>query len=156
VTQGIVSALDRSIEAPGVQLDHLIQTDAAINPGNSGGPLLNAAGQVVGINTAIIDDAQNIGFALAIDAMKPLIEDLRSGAGDHGDTPSRRRHRGDRGPRGVRRRRHRRLRERRSPIVGGRRRRRQAIIMSSTQAIEPRFTEAVGTRSVTREVIERW
>ena len=88
VTQGIVSALDRSIEAPGVQLDHLIQTDAAINPGNSGGPLLNAAGQVVGINTAIIDDAQNIGFALAIDAMKPLIDDLRSGAGDiTGDTP---------------------------------------------------------------------
>ena len=86
VTQGIVSAKDRSIEAPGspasVSLDNLIQTDAAINPGNSGGPLVDAAGQVVGINTAIIDDSQNIGFAIAIDLVKPLIEDLRNGGGE--------------------------------------------------------------------------
>ena len=82
VTRGIVSALDRSIEAPGIELEHLIQTDAAINPGNSGGPLLNSRGQVVGINTAIIDDAQNIGFALAIDPLKPLIDDLKEGNGD--------------------------------------------------------------------------
>ena len=88
VTRGIVSALNRSIEDPVIQLDHLIQTDAAINPGNSGGPLLNAAGQVVGINTAIIDDAQNIGFSLAIDALKPLIEDLKNGNGAiTSDTP---------------------------------------------------------------------
>ncbi len=82
VTLGIVSAVDRSIQAPGETLDGLIQTDAAINPGNSGGPLVNAAGQVVGVNTAIIDDAQNIGFALAIDPAKPLIEDLKAGRGD--------------------------------------------------------------------------
>ncbi len=82
VTLGIVSALDRTIESPGVTLDQLIQTDAAINPGNSGGPLVNAAGQVVGMNTAIIDDAQNIGFAVAIDPARPLIEDLKDGEGD--------------------------------------------------------------------------
>lgn len=82
VTVGIVSATNRSISAPGIALSGLIQTDAAINPGNSGGPLLNAAGQVVGINTAIIDDAQNIGFALAIDKVKPLVDEIRDGNGD--------------------------------------------------------------------------
>jgi S1-C subfamily serine protease len=82
VTTGIVSALDRSISAPGISLDNLIQTDAAINPGNSGGPLFNSAGEVVGINTAKIPDASNIGFALSIDSVKPLIEDLRAGNGE--------------------------------------------------------------------------
>jgi S1-C subfamily serine protease len=87
VTQGIVSAKDRSIDDSGVSgepvsLDNLIQTDAAINPGNSGGPLLDAAGQVVGINTAIIAESQNIGFAIAIDPVKPLIEELRNGGGE--------------------------------------------------------------------------
>ena len=83
VTLGIVSAKDRTIEAPGgLVLRDLIQTDAAINPGNSGGPLLNADGQVVGINTAIIDDAQNIGFAIAVDAIGNLIEELKQGQGD--------------------------------------------------------------------------
>jgi S1-C subfamily serine protease len=82
VTTGIVSALDRSIRAPGISLDNLIQTDAAINPGNSGGPLFNSAGEVVGINTAKIPDASNIGFALSIDSVKPLIEDLRAGNGE--------------------------------------------------------------------------
>lgn len=82
VTLGIVSAKDRIIQAPGnLVLENLIQTDAAINPGNSGGPLLNAGGQVIGINTAIISDAQNIGFAIAIDAVKPLIDEIRSGGG---------------------------------------------------------------------------
>ena len=79
VTEGIVSALDRSISDSSESLDGLIQTDAAINPGNSGGPLVNAAGQVVGINTAVAGDAQNIGFAIAIDRAKPIVEDLRSG-----------------------------------------------------------------------------
>jgi putative serine protease PepD len=82
VTEGIVSAKDRTIPVPNSVLRNLIQTDAAINPGNSGGPLLNGAGEVVGINTAIIDDAQNIGFAIAIDEIKPVIEDLREGRGE--------------------------------------------------------------------------
>ena len=82
VTRGIVSALNRSIDAGSESLDNLIQTDAAINPGNSGGPLVNSSGQVVGINTAIIGDAQNIGFSIAIDAVKPLIQDLENGGGD--------------------------------------------------------------------------
>ena len=82
VTLGIVSALDRSLSAQGITLSNLIQTDAAINPGNSGGPLVNAAGQVVGVNTAIIGDAQSIGFAIEIDTVKPLIEDIRAGGGD--------------------------------------------------------------------------
>jgi len=79
VTEGIISATDRSIQAQGITLDNLIQTDAAINPGNSGGPLLNADGQVVAINTAIIDTAQNIGFAIAIDSIKPLIDRIKGG-----------------------------------------------------------------------------
>ena len=82
VTLGIVSALDREIEGDGIQLDDLIQTDAAINPGNSGGPLVAADGTVVGINTAIISDAQNVGFAIAIDAVEPLIEELEAGNGE--------------------------------------------------------------------------
>ncbi|WP_436793532.1 S1C family serine protease [Actinospongicola halichondriae] len=88
VTLGIVSALNRRLEAEGISLDGLIQTDAAINPGNSGGPLVNAAGQVVGVNTAIIGDAQSIGFAIAIDQVKPLIEEIRAGGGAvRGDQP---------------------------------------------------------------------
>ncbi len=88
VTLGIVSALNRRLEAEGISLDGLIQTDAAINPGNSGGPLVNAAGQVVGVNTAIIGDAQSIGFAIAIDQVKPLIEEIRNGGGEvRGDQP---------------------------------------------------------------------
>ncbi len=83
VTSGIVSALNRSIQAENSErLTDLIQTDAAINPGNSGGPLVNAAGQVVGVNTAIAGGAENIGFALSIDSVKPLIEDVKSGGGE--------------------------------------------------------------------------
>jgi putative serine protease PepD len=81
VTEGIVSALNREIQAPGVDLNGLIQTDAAINPGNSGGPLVDAQGRVIGVDTAVAGDAQNIGFALAIDDVKPLIEALRAGKG---------------------------------------------------------------------------
>lgn len=78
VTEGIVSALNRSIEAPGESISGLIQTDAAINPGNSGGPLVNASGDVVGMNTAVAGDAQSIGFALAIDNVKPVADKLRA------------------------------------------------------------------------------
>jgi S1-C subfamily serine protease len=80
VTRGIVSALNRSIGGEdGGTLSGLIQTDAAINPGNSGGPLVNSAGQVIGINTAIDGQGQNIGFAIAIDKAKPIVERLRTG-----------------------------------------------------------------------------
>ena len=80
VTRGIVSALNRSIDSQdGSQLSGLIQTDAAINPGNSGGPLVNAGGQVVGINTAVSGQAQNIGFAIAIDGIKAKLDNLRAG-----------------------------------------------------------------------------
>ena len=86
VTSGIVSAKDRRVEAPGVTLENLIQTDAAINPGNSGGPLLNALGQVVGVNTAIIEGSQSVGFAISIDSIKPLIESILDGEGITQDT----------------------------------------------------------------------
>ena len=80
VTRGIVSALDRTLATPGgSQLEPLIQTDAAINPGNSGGPLVNSAGEVVGINTAIIGGAENIGFAIEINAVQEIIGELRQG-----------------------------------------------------------------------------
>ncbi len=79
-TEGIVSALDRTIDTnEGEHLTHLLQTDAAINPGNSGGPLLTLDGKVVGINSAGSQDAQNIGFAIAIDTARPIVEQLQQG-----------------------------------------------------------------------------
>jgi S1-C subfamily serine protease len=82
VTEGIVSALDRSLAADssGGALSGLIQTDAAINPGNSGGPLVNAAGQVIGMNTAVSSSGQNIGFAIAIDTIRALLPKLEKGS----------------------------------------------------------------------------
>jgi serine protease Do len=80
VTRGIVSALDRAItvsdQANGSSKDlsGLIQTDAAINPGNSGGPLINEQGEVVGINSAVSQQSQGIGFAIPINAAKELID----------------------------------------------------------------------------------
>jgi S1-C subfamily serine protease len=79
VTTGIVSALNRQIDTDTGSLAHLIQTDAPINPGNSGGPLLDGAAQVIGMNTAVAGGAQNIGFSIAIDNIKPLLADLEKG-----------------------------------------------------------------------------
>jgi len=79
VSTGIVSALHRELPInPQISLKDVLQTDAAINPGNSGGPLLNAYGQVIGINTAIRGDAQNIGFAIQVNTLRDLIPDLLS------------------------------------------------------------------------------
>ncbi|MGF1539254.1 MAG: HhoA/HhoB/HtrA family serine endopeptidase [Pleurocapsa sp.] len=86
VTTGIISATGRSSAQVGVgdkRLD-FIQTDAAINPGNSGGPLLNARGEVIGINTAIIQNAQGLGFAIPIDTAQNIAEQLiAKGKVDH-------------------------------------------------------------------------
>ncbi len=76
VTAGIVSAKGRTIGAG--PYDDFIQTDASINPGNSGGPLLTLAGEVVGINTAIIANGQGIGFAIPVNLAKGIIKQLKS------------------------------------------------------------------------------
>ena len=77
VTFGLVSALNRSISAQNAQLEGLIQTTAEINPGNSGGALVNTNAELIGIPTAVIPFSQGIGFAIAIDSVKGLLEDFR-------------------------------------------------------------------------------
>lgn len=87
VTSGIISGLGRGITAGSPfegfveKLDNVIQTDAAINPGNSGGPLLNSKGQVIGVNTAIAESGQNIGFALPVNIVKNLIDNFNKNGG---------------------------------------------------------------------------
>lgn len=82
VTTGIISGMGRAVVAGDPfggdieQLDNLIQTDAAINPGNSGGPLLNSAGQVIGVNVATTEGAQNIGFAIPINSVKAIVDEF--------------------------------------------------------------------------------
>lgn len=82
VTTGVISGLGRTVTAGDLftgsaeSLDNLVQTDAAINPGNSGGPLLNSSGQVIGVNVATTEGAQNIGFAVPINAVKSIIDEL--------------------------------------------------------------------------------
>ncbi|HXF50813.1 MAG TPA: trypsin-like peptidase domain-containing protein [Dehalococcoidia bacterium] len=76
VTRGVLSARGRVIQEDRYSIPDAIQTDAGINPGNSGGPLVDAAGRVIGINTAIVRGAQNVGFAISIDLAKPIFEQL--------------------------------------------------------------------------------
>jgi serine protease Do len=82
VSVGVVSGLSRSIVAgdnsgKSENLDHVIQTDAAINPGNSGGPLLNLRGEVIGVNVAVAQGSQSIGFALPINSIKGAVESVK-------------------------------------------------------------------------------
>jgi S1-C subfamily serine protease len=85
VTTGVVSGLGRQIQAGDAsetsseQLNNLIQTDAAINPGNSGGPLIDSSGLVIGINTAVSNNAQGIGFAIPVDVARPIMEQAVAG-----------------------------------------------------------------------------
>jgi len=77
VTAGVISAVDRTLDFPnGMSLKGLVQTDASINPGNSGGPLLNVLGELIGVNSAIRGDAQNIGFAIPVDQLRELLPEL--------------------------------------------------------------------------------
>jgi S1-C subfamily serine protease len=76
VTTGVVSALNRSVRTKDRVYHGFLQTDASINPGNSGGPLLNAEGALIGINTAVYQGAQGIGFAIPIDVAKRVVGEL--------------------------------------------------------------------------------
>lgn len=77
VTAGIISALGRTIQTDdGKILENLIQTDAPINPGNSGGPLVNASGEVVGINSAKAQAAEGMGFSIPISQARPIVEEI--------------------------------------------------------------------------------
>jgi serine protease Do len=83
VTKGVISGLGRGITAGSPiegseKLDNVIQTDAAINPGNSGGPLFNSSGEVIGVNVAVSQSAQSIGFALPINLVKSSIDNFKT------------------------------------------------------------------------------
>ena len=81
LTRGVVSGLNRFVPDSPFSLSlPLIQTDAPINPGNSGGPLINRCGEAIGINTLMVSDAQNIGFAIPINIAKQVIPQAKIGA----------------------------------------------------------------------------
>lgn len=109
VTSGLVSAKERLVPGPRAQVLDFLQTDSAINPGSSGGPLLNLHGEVVGINTALISEAQSIGFAVPINTVKevmPLLIVNRTERGWFGVTarplaPGEAKERGFPNPRGI-------------------------------------------------------
>ncbi|MEO0649812.1 MAG: trypsin-like peptidase domain-containing protein [Planctomycetota bacterium] len=75
VSRGIISGKHRDVQADGLRFTDLIQTDASINPGNSGGPLLNINGQLIGINTVVNRAAENMGFAIAVDRVREVLEE---------------------------------------------------------------------------------
>jgi len=79
VTVGVISAKGRPVSVGNRQYKNLLQTDASINPGNSGGPLLNMAGQVIGINTAVAEQAQGIGFAIPTSTVQQVLSQLMKG-----------------------------------------------------------------------------
>ncbi len=87
VTSGIISGLGRGITAGSPfegfveRLDNVIQTDAAINPGNSGGPLINLEGEVIGVNTAVSQSSENIGFAIPVDVVRDLVDNYNHSGG---------------------------------------------------------------------------
>lgn len=84
VSRGIISGLERSVTAGSdfsgetEELSNIIQTDAAINPGNSGGPLLDLSGNVIGINVAVAQGAENIGFAIPVNSIKRVVEQVKT------------------------------------------------------------------------------
>ena len=84
VTSGIVSATERISPGLSEKLVDFVQTDSAINPGSSGGPLVNLYGEVVGINTAMISNAQSIGFAIPINTVKKVMPMLVLGKTERG------------------------------------------------------------------------
>jgi putative serine protease PepD len=91
LTSGIVSALDRQIRSPsGNAISGVIQTDAAINPGNSGGPLINGAGEVIGVNAQIASQSggsTGVGFAISVETVKQVVPQLKAGGGSSSQQP---------------------------------------------------------------------
>lgn len=82
VTKGVISATNRTLQVDNEngysQMAHLLQHDASINPGNSGGPLINLKGEIIGINTIKVSDAEGMGFAIVCDTITPIIDNFKN------------------------------------------------------------------------------